>query len=494
MNIEESQATQPAENTVPTNQDAPENTQAEVTPAEEPAAVESTNSQTVNQDNPTPEEPANQESNPDQNVQKDTPAPQEADKPAEAKKEEDKKPEFDQEKIDALFTELKEKNAKNEAFEVSVKSRIRGGLRVMYNDMPLFLPASHFSLKRSPAEKELTDAIGKDLNVLIHEMQELDGGRKAIIVSRKQILMNEFWSAINVGDKVKGKVSSIASFGVFLDLGGVEGLIHISRLSQVHVDDPNTMFKKGDEIDAVVVELDRDKNRIALSRKELEESPWKGVEAEFPVGTQHKGIVRRLTDFGAYIELKPGVDGLLRTAEMSWTKRIKKPSDLFKPGQEVNIEVVAVSEDKNTVTLSYKKTQPNPWPEIAEKYPVNTETKGKVSQVMPQGIIVTIDNELDGFMPKSKMRNLMAGKKIPFQAGEDIEIVIADIVPDEESLILAPNIDEETANNMAQQAARPRGNSNKQGSAKEKISSPSINLSDLLSEEDRKTLFGSVDE
>lgn len=485
MNIEETQVTESAENnqvqeTPETTQENNQETQEQAKP-EETKAAEETNS--TNQETASPEEKT-----PDK-VQ-DAP-PSDEPKAAEKKQNEKKEaPAIDQAKIDELFNELKERNARNEVFEVSVKSRIRGGLRVMYNEMPLFLPSSHFSLKRSPSEQDLTDSIGSTLNVLIHEMQELDEGRKAIIVSRKQILMNDFWGQINVGDKVLGKVSSVASFGVFVDLGGVEGLIHISRLSQMHIEDPNTVAKKGDKIEAVVVELDREKNRIALSRKELEESPWKQVAEEFQVGSQHKGIVRRLTDFGAYVELKPGVDGLLRTAEISWTKRIKKPSDVFQPGQEIMVEIIAVSEEKHTVTLSYKRTQPNPWEEIAQKYPVSTEISGVVSQIMPQGVIVTIADDIDGFMPRSKMRNLMQGKKVPFQQGEKVDVIIADLIPAEESLILAPNVDEAAMAKM-QRDDRPKGGKN---FTKMKPAQPSINLGDLLSEQDRKTLFGSVDE
>ncbi|MDP2366487.1 MAG: S1 RNA-binding domain-containing protein, partial [Ignavibacteria bacterium] len=303
------------------------------------------------------------------------------------------------EKFEAVYLELLQIKENNETIEVEIKGRIRGGLRAIYKEMPLFLPASHFSLKRTPTEQELTDAAGKTMVVQVHELQEYDEGRKAVIVSRKHLLPEEFWTKLSVGDIIEGIVSSIATFGVFVDLGGVEGLIHISRLSQVHVDDPNKFMKKGDSVKAVVVELDRTKNRIALSRKELEESPWKDVENLFLVGTQYTGIVRRLTDFGAYIELKPGVDGLLRTPEISWTKRIKKPSDVLKAGSKIPVEILSVSEEKQTVSLSYKKTQPNPWHQLVDKYPVGTEYQGVVSQVMPQGCIIAINDEVDGFMP-----------------------------------------------------------------------------------------------
>lgn len=391
--------------------------------------------------------------------------------------------------FDEQFEELKKAQQEDEPVEIEVKSRIKGGLRVLYKDMPAFLPASHFSMKRNPAEEELQSAVGNKIKALVHEMQDEDG-RKTVIFSRKKILEQEFWGSISVGEKVKGTVSSIASFGVFLDLGGIEGLIHISQLSQVHVNDPNDFATKGEEMQAVVVDIDREKSRIALSRKELEESPWKNISEEFPEGTQHQGIVRRLTDFGAYVELKPGVDGLLRTAELSWTKRIKSPSDVLKPNQQIDVEVLNVNEEKQTMALSLKKTMPNPWETMNEKYPVGKETEGEIKQVMAQGAIVRLgDDEVDGFMPRSKMRSIMQGNKIPYTVGDQVEAKVVDLVPEQESLILAPVVDEETM-----QKERARQNQRRQKESQQKTPHSSITLLDMLSEEERKRLMDNSDE
>jgi small subunit ribosomal protein S1 len=417
--------------------------------------------------------------------------------PAEEKKEETSEDDAKSQRqkyFEELYSEMEGYHQAKSVVEVTVKARIRGGLRVHYKDLQMFLPASHFTLKRTPTEEELHEAVGKAINVQIHEIQEYDEGRKAVIVSRKNLLMNEFWGSINEGDIVEGKVSSVANFGVFVDLGGVEGLVHISRLSQVHVKDPNDLYKKGDDIKVVVVELDKEKNRIALSRKELEESPWKNVEQDFAPGTRCKGIVRRLTEFGAYVELKPGVDGLLRNAELSWTKRIKKPSEILSPDQEIEIEVLAVSEDKHTVSLSYKKTQPNPWPEIPAKYPVGTEIEGLVAQVMPQGAIVSISDEIDGFMPRSKMRGMLRGKKIPFQPGDKVEVIIADLNPDEESLILTPKVDEDSVQEERPRRERPRGGGKKIDPANNAEGNTSFSMGDLLSEKAKEKLMNSMDD
>lgn len=415
-----------------------------------------------------------------------TPVAEHSEKPAK------EKPNM-QEKYDAVYKELLELKEANSIIEVEIKGRIRGGLRAIYKEMPLFLPASHYSLKRTPTEQELADAIGKTFSVHIHELQEYDEGRKAVIVSRKNILVEEFWTKIQIGDKVEGRVSSIAPFGVFLDLGGVEGLIHISRLSQIHVDDPNKFLKKGDMVKAVVVELDRNRNRIALDRKALEESPWKDAESLYTMGSQHKGIVRRLTDFGAYVELKPGVDGLLRTPEISWTKRVKRPSDVLKAGQEIMVEILSVSEEKQTVSLSYKKTQPNPWSELVDKYPVGTDYTARVIQVMPQGCIISINEEIDGFMPRSKMKNILQGNKIPYHPGDSINVIIADLIPEEESLILAPVADE-TAQQPAKEEEYKRNYNPPAPKAAPLPPREGITFGDYLSEIDKKSLMNTLGE
>ncbi|MCX7736175.1 MAG: S1 RNA-binding domain-containing protein [Candidatus Kapabacteria bacterium] len=399
------------------------------------------------------------------------------------------------ERYDELFNKLAEFKERNEPFEVYVKARVKGGLRVFYEDVPLFLPVSHFSMRKTPTEQELKATEGTKLKVHVHELQEYEEGRKTAIVTRKQVLIEELWNNLQIGDIVEGRVSSIASFGVFLDLGGIEGLIHVSRLSQFRIENPNDVFKKGDLVRAVVVELDKERNRIALSRKELEESPWKNIEQEFPPQSRHTGTIRKLTEFGAYVELKPGVDGLLRTPEISWTKRIKKPSEVLKLGQKIEVEVLAVSEEKRTIALSYKKTIPNPWFSLVDRFPVGTTLMGKVSQVLPQGMVVSISDDVDGFMPRSKMRPLLKGNKIPYHSGDQLEVIIADLIPDEESLILSPKIDE----NMAISASetddykskrsnqQPQGGDNKAN--KQALNQNAVTLVDLLSESDRNSLL-----
>ncbi len=401
-----------------------------------------------------------------------------------------------QRKFDEIFESLKPVKESNGIIDVYVAGRIKGGLRVLYKDFPMFLPASHFSLKRNPAEQELVDVVNHTLRVRIHEMQQDETNRKTVVVSRKSLLEDEFWSKISIGDIVEGPVSSVATFGVFIDLGGIEGLIHISRLSQLHVDDPKKLAKKGQILRAVVVEIEKEKKRIALSRKELEESPWKNIENEFAIGSVHKGVVRRLTDFGAYIELRAGIDGLLRTGEMSWTKRIKHPSEVVKVDDEVEVWILSSSEEKKTVSLSLKRTLPNPWQDLAAKYPIGTETKAKVAQIMTQGTVLTVGEEVDGFMPRSKMTAVLKGKKIPYSIGEEVDVIIADLNPDQESLILTPKVDEEALAAQRQEAAARRQHSprpqRQESAIQQDATLGAFSFGDLLSEKMKQSLMDNV--
>ncbi len=401
---------------------------------------------------------------------------------------EEKKPSQRQLHYERVIGEILAVKEKKGFIEVILNARIRGGMRVIYKEVPMFLPTSHFALKRTPSEKEMQSAVGQKVKVMIHEIQEYEEGKKAVIVSRKKILLEEFWEKINVGDIVEGRVTSVATFGVFVDIGGVEGLIHISRLSQVRLDDPSKLFKKGDIVRSAIIEIDRERNKIALSRKELEDSPWKNAEDIFVVGTQHQGKVRRTTDFGVYVELKPGIDGLIRASELAWTKRIKQPSDLLSPGMEIMVEVLSVNEEKQNISLSYKRTQPNTWMTISDRFPVGIEVPGVVVQVMPQGAIVSIAEDVDGFMPRSKMRQLLKGKKIPFKSGDSMNVIIADVNPDEESLILVPVITEELLASTQPQRSERRREPRRDESKSKPSGNGSFSMEDLLSDKAKEKL------
>ncbi len=400
-------------------------------------------------------------------------------------------------KYDAIYEQLKPVKESNGTINVHVKERIKGGLRVVYQDMPMFLPASHFAMKRNPTEQQLKDAIGKDFDVNIHEMQEDETKRKTVVVSRKHILEEKFWSSIKTGEVVEGPITSIASFGIFIDVYGFEGLIHISRLANTRTDELQTKFQKGQLVKALVVEVSPERKRIGLSTKELEDSPWKGISEEITAGSVIKGKVKRLTDFGAYVEVKPGVEGLCRTSEISWTSRFKHAQDFFQVGQEIDFNVFSVNEEKRNLGLSIKRLSENPWSSLVEKYPAETTANAVMKYLFDQGAILTVNDEVDGFMPRSRMRFLPKGT---INIGASVEVVVDNIDLEKESLIISPAHKEKQEFKPRDQKPRSeRGERHDRGDRhdrqRENVQIPAENknftLQDLLSDSAKQNLLNS---
>lgn len=406
----------------------------------------------------------------------------------------------DEEQFNAIFDKLKAIKESNSTITVNVTERIRGGLRVFHQDVPMFLPASQISSRRSPGEEELKELIGKDIEVHVHELQEDATKRKTVIVSRKQVLVDDFWKNLKVGQILEGPVSSIASFGIFIDLGGYEGLIHVSRLSQSHIENPKEYAKKGDILKAKLVAFDEEKKRISLSTKDLEPSPWTDINSKLAINAKVKGIVRRLTDFGAYVEVMKGIDGLLRTSELSWTKRISNPAEVVKIGDEIEVIILQINEEKQALTLSLKRLSENPWITFAEKYTPDSIHNSIVKEVINHGLVVNINNEIDGFMPRSKMKGYIKGNKIPFKPGDTFEIKIVSIDTTKESLIIAPAIEikEEVTEKPPRKKSdkddrQPRRNREDDKYKEMPSNDGAFSFGDMLSDENKKLLFNKID-
>lgn len=350
---------------------------------------------------------------------------------AEAAPEEPKQPEYD---VDALYAELAEAKGKNETVDVEGIRRVRGGILAEYKHMPLFLPTSHLSLKANPSENDLLSLIHKTFPVHVHELSQDDKSR--VIITRRKLLRRELMNEFQVGQQVEGRVSSITDFGAFVDIGGVDGMVHVSRISRRRINHPGDVLKKGDTIKAVIKDIDAGGERISLSMKELEEDSWENVAQEFPSGTRQKGIVRGLTDFGAYVQLKPGVEGLVHISEMSWARRIKHPSELLQEGQEIEVEVLDVSEEKKKISLGYKQTQSNPWDTMADRFAIGSELGATVKEVLPRGVVVTLADDVDAFLPKGKMHPSLKNQKTPFSVGDSVQVLVMDVVPENHSLIV----------------------------------------------------------
>lgn len=395
------------------------------------------------------------------------------------------KPEYD---VDVLYAELVQANTAKSFIDVTGLRRVRGGILVSYKNMPLFLPTSHLSLKANPSENELLSLIQKTFPVHIHELNEQD--KTKVIVSRRRLLRSEHLDEFKIGQIVEGKVVSITDFGVFVNLGGVDGMVHVSAMSRHRVNHPSERIQKGDTVKAVVKEINRNTQRLSLSMKELEADPWTGAALEFPVGTDHTGKVKSITDFGVYVELKPSIEGLVHISEMSWARRIKHPSELFKAGDDILVRILDLSEEKHKVALGYKQTQPNPWETINQRFQVGQIVKGTIKEVINRGVVINIADDIDAFMPRGKMHPSVRNKTMPFQVGDAVEnVLVMDVVAENHSLILGmEGFDQGTPEKPAREPKQPRNSAHKESAIPE--AKQEVSLGDLLSDEEKRKLFG----
>jgi small subunit ribosomal protein S1 len=242
------------------------------------------------------------------------------------------------------------------------------------------------------------------------------------------------------GTKVKGKVVSITDYGVFVELDqGVEGLIHISEMSWTqHIKHPSQLLNQGDEVEAVVLKLDAENEKISLGLKQATPDPWQNIEDEIPVGSKVTGEIRNLAAFGAFIEIKEGVDGLIHVSDMSWTKKINHPSEILKKGDRVECIVMAIDKDKRRISLSMKHLEEDPWETLAEKFPVGTEVKAKISRLLERGVIAELAGGIEGFIPTSKLTtDSIRNPAEAFKAGDEVPAAVIEVEPSTRKLTLS---------------------------------------------------------
>ncbi|MGC8553494.1 MAG: 30S ribosomal protein S1 [Phycisphaerae bacterium] len=331
-------------------------------------------------------------------------------------------------------------NTKKEGDPVSgkVTRKIKGGLLVDIG-VPVFLPASQVDIRR-PAD------IGEFQGRVIEaEILKIDLERRNIVISRRKLLEKQrtkakqrLFDEIEPGQTLKGTVKNIADFGAFVDLGGVDGLLHITDMSWGRINHPSDMVKLDQEIEVVVLNIDRDREKIALGLKQKQASPWEHVEEKYIVGSRLKGQVTNIMNYGAFVKLEEGVEGLVHISEMSWTKRINHPSEMLSVGEEIDVVVLEVNKNKQEISLGIKQTEANPWTVLAEKYPQGTVVTGKVRNLTNYGAFVEIEEGIDGLLHVS---DLSWTKKIAhpnemLKKGDSIQCVVLSVDQDKNRVAL----------------------------------------------------------
>lgn len=298
-----------------------------------------------------------------------------------------------------LFDQLEELQEKNGTCTGRILRRIKGGYTVDLGGIEAFLPGSHVDLRPVP-----------DMDALVNQEFEfrilkINRRRSNVIVSRRVLLEEErdskrhdLLEVLHEDQIVKGRVKNITEYGVFADLGGLDGLLHITDMSWKRIRHPKEMVTMGQELELKVLSFDRDNHKVSLGLKQLIDDPWEDISGKFPEGARVMGKVTNLVDYGAFVELEIGVEGLVHISEMSWTRKLRHPSQMVKPGEEVEVVILGVDEEKKRISLGMKQVKPNPWDVVAERFPEGTVIEGAIKNITEFGMFIGIEDGIDGLI------------------------------------------------------------------------------------------------
>ncbi|WP_447970514.1 30S ribosomal protein S1 [Nitrospira sp. M1] len=337
-----------------------------------------------------------------------------------------------------VWEDLEVAHRDDKEVEGKVLSRIKGGMMVDIG-VKAFLPGSQIDL--TPV-RDLDGLVGKVFNFKIIKVNHRRGN---VVVSRRALLeetrdkkRQTTLSTLAEGQLITGTVKNITDYGAFLDLGGIDGLLHITDISWGRVGHPSDMFSIGDRIEVLVLKYDRETGRISLGLKQKTADPWSQVEAKYPEGSRIPGKVVSLTDYGAFVELEPGVEGLVHVSEMSWTHEVRHPSRVVSIGDQIESQVLHVDQQSRKISLGMKQTAPNPWDVIESKYPEGTQIEGKVKSVTDFGAFIGLEEGIDGLIHISDMswtKHIKHPSEL-FKKGQSVQAVILRIDKDKERLSL----------------------------------------------------------
>ncbi|MAS94238.1 MAG: 30S ribosomal protein S1 [Verrucomicrobiales bacterium] len=310
-----------------------------------------------------------------------------------------------------------------------VKSVVKGGLMVNVG-VEAFLPGSQIDII---PPKDLNEYVG---NVYEFKIVKVNDIRKNIVLSRREVIeaeraeqRAEFLESVKIGDKVEGIVKNITDFGAFIDLQGMDGLLHITDMSWGRINHPSEMLAIGQKIEVVILDVDKDKERVSLGLKQLQDNPWEAIDSKYPISSEVAGRVTKLVPYGAFVEIERGVEGLIHVSELSWTKRITRPSDVLSLDQDVKAVVLAINKDEQKISLGVRQLEPNPWDEVETRYPIGSTIKGEIRNLTPYGAFVELEDGIDGMIHVSDLswtRKINHPSEI-LKKGEEVEATVLEI-------------------------------------------------------------------
>ncbi len=311
----------------------------------------------------------------------------------------------------------------------TIVAKVNGGLAVDIG-VKAFLPNSQVALRPI---KNVDDLIGKNYDFKVIKFDKKKGNivisRRDLLEKEREALKNTTLEKLQEGAIVKGLVKNITYYGVFVDLGGIDGLLHITDMSWGRVNHPSEMFKIGDEVDVKVLKYDKDSERVSLGVKQITDDPWIHATEKYAAGKTVKGVVVSLEDYGAFVELEKGVEGLIHISEMSWTRRIKHPGKMVAIGDEVEVKILEIDVENRRISLGMKQIEPNPWELLKDKYPVGTIVKGTIRNITDFGLFVGVEEGIDGLVRTSDItwdRKLKHPSEY-YKKGDEIEAVVLNI-------------------------------------------------------------------
>jgi small subunit ribosomal protein S1 len=339
----------------------------------------------------------------------------------------------------AAWHDLEQAMEKGELVKGVVAGKVKGGLTVMINGIRAFLPGSLVDIRPM---KDTSPIEGKELEF---KVIKLDRKRNNVVVSRRAVLEQTLGAerqalleSLKEGAVVKGIVKNITDYGAFVDLGGIDGLLHITDLAWRRVKHPSEVLSVGDEVTAKVLKFDQEKNRVSLGLKQLGEDPWVGISRRYPQGTRLFGKVTNITDYGAFVEIEEGIEGLVHVSEMDWTNKNIHPSKVVQVGDEVEVMILEIDEERRRISLGMKQCMPNPWEEFAMNFKKGDRVKGQIKSITDFGIFIGLPGGIDGLVHLSDLSWSAPGEEAvrQYKKGDEVEAVVLAIDVERERISL----------------------------------------------------------
>jgi small subunit ribosomal protein S1 len=345
----------------------------------------------------------------------------------------------DRARREAAWDKLEDEFGEGKRVEGVIFGRVKGGFTVDLNGAVAFLPGSQVDIRPVRDVQPLMD-VPQPFQIL-----KMDRRRGNIVVSRRAVLeetraeqRSGLIQNLAEGQIIDGVVKNITDYGAFVDLGGIDGLLHVTDMSYKRVNHPNEVINIGDTVKVQIIRINQDTQRISLGMKQLESDPWEGVAAKYPVGAKLRGVVTNITEYGAFVELEAGIEGLVHVSEMSWTKKNVHPGKIVSTSQEVDVLVLEVDSDKRRISLGLKQAQQNPWEAFAEKHPVGSTVEGEVKNATEFGLFIGLDGDVDGMVHMSDIAWGISGEDALalHRKGEQVSAVVLDVDVEKERISL----------------------------------------------------------